>query len=274
MFRSLGEPVAGVRRVTVLVRQAFLACALGLCLSAPPSSADDLVIEIVALRHRTAEQILPLVRPLVPNPGTVVGSQNSLIIRATPKALAEIRRIVEQIDRPARRLLITVVQDADRAEAEGSPRTRVYSTQSAASDRHAQRVQVTEGAEATIDIGQSVPVPSREIVYGVAGRRGVGHSVSSVEYRDIMSGFRVRPQLVGNRVSLEVHARHDTPGRYGRGSADVQQATTVLSGRLGEWMELGAVASGQAIELSGDVHRTTGGSASSRRILIKVDALD
>jgi hypothetical protein len=72
-----------------------------------------LAMEIFQLRYRTADQLVPLIRPLVPPPGTVSGIQNQLIVRSTPQNLAEIRTVLDRVDTLPRRLLITVRQDTD-----------------------------------------------------------------------------------------------------------------------------------------------------------------
>ena len=62
------------------------------CVSAGPARADE--IEVIALQHRTAEQLIPTVRPLVAPGGAVTGMQSSLIIRSTRANIEDIKRIV------------------------------------------------------------------------------------------------------------------------------------------------------------------------------------
>lgn len=285
----------------------LLTLVMGLVLACPAYAAE-LVLEVVPLRYRTVEQVLPVVRPLVRKPGTVSGINNNLILRTTRANLAEVRRVLDAIDRQPRRLMITVRQDADarrdheRAELSGSVGTRstrttvpgdrdsrgasviigrgddrvqarVFGTQSLENDRSTQQIQVLEGSEAFIQVGQSVPVPTRSAVREVIGGRVVESSVDRVEYRDILSGFQVRPRLAGEVVTLDVSPQRNTPGGQGRGSMNVQQRSTTVSGRLGEWMEIGGIVSGRAFEASGTVYRTTATDGDDRRVLIKVDEL-
>jgi type II secretory pathway component GspD/PulD (secretin) len=287
------------------LRFASFGLALVACLTS--AQGADLGLEVIQLRYRTAEQVLPVLQPLVPKPGTLSGMNNSLIVRTTPSNLAEIRRVLESIDRLPRRLMITVRQDAegrrDESGAElsgtiGSRRARVdvpgsrderagarvnagggddrvsariYGTQSLANDRSSQQVQVLEGNEAFIRVGQSVPVSGRSIVREAVGGRVIERSVDTVEYRDILSGFHVRPRVAGDIVTLDVSPQRDTAGDQGRGSMNVQRLSTTISGRLGEWIELGGVTSGQSFEGSGTVYRTNAANADQRRILLRVD---
>jgi len=289
--------------VILVMRPAFLPTsraavwAICLWLAAIPALAQELVLEVIQLRYRTVEQVLPVLQPLVPRPGTLSGLQSNLIVRTTPANLAEVRRVLEAIDRLPRRLLITVRQDADARRNEqgvevsgrvgggdvrvvvpgsGDARlqARIHSTQSQENDRTQQQVQVLEGGEAYIRVGQSAPVPQRSVVRRVIGGRVVEQVTESTEYRDILTGFHVRPRLSGDVVTLDVSPQRDTPGNAGPGSVNVQRIVTTVSVRLGEWIELGAVQSGQALQSSGTVWRTQSATGDNRRVLLRVEALD
>ena len=97
----------------------------------------------------------------------------------------------------------------------------------------AQSVQVVEGGRATIRVGRSIPLRFRQVVYGPHGA-AVTHSQV---YLDVGQGFVAVPQVVGERVSLEISPAFDTLGS-GR-QIETQRLSTTVSGRLGEWIELG-----------------------------------
>src|SRR3989442_12603679 len=73
-------------------------------------------LEIIPLRHRTVDQVLPALQPLVERGGALTGQSGQLIVRTSPANLAEIKRALETIDRPLRRLQISVRFD-DSLEA-------------------------------------------------------------------------------------------------------------------------------------------------------------
>src|SRR5687767_15738451 len=87
-----------------LVRM-VLAVALS-CAALAPCAQQAL--EIIPLRHRTVEQVLPALQPLVEPGGTLSGSRGQLFVRASPANVAEIRRALDALDRPSKRLLILV----------------------------------------------------------------------------------------------------------------------------------------------------------------------
>src|SRR2546423_14805763 len=90
-----------------LVRSAVL------MLLAAPASAQN-ALEIITLRHRTAEQVLPSLQPLLEPGGTLSGQGTQLFVRTSPANLDDLRLALTAIDQPARRLLISVRYDQDR----------------------------------------------------------------------------------------------------------------------------------------------------------------
>ncbi|MFL6574829.1 MAG: secretin N-terminal domain-containing protein, partial [Burkholderiales bacterium] len=128
-------------------------------------------LEIIPLRHRTAHQVLPALRPLMEPGATLTGQGTQLIVRTSPANLAELRRALDELDRPLRRLQISVrfddaleraaqgVETSGRVTSRGSSvEVRVQDRQSAASERVDQRLQVLEGGRAFISTGRSTPV--------------------------------------------------------------------------------------------------------------------
>jgi hypothetical protein len=94
-------------------------------------------------------------------------------------------------------------------------------------------VQTIDGGRAAIMVGQSLQMPMRQRVFTPAGVLS-----ETLVQRDLGSGFIAVPQLNGERVTIEISPRDDTPGRQ-PGTINTQQLVTTVSGRLGEWLELG-----------------------------------
>jgi hypothetical protein len=276
--------------------------------------AQPTAVEVIPLRYRTADQVIPVIEPLLGRDGSVSGFQGQLIVRARPENVAEIRRVLEQIDKAPRRLMVTVRQETDaerrRREAEVSGsigndnvrvtvpgsgtrheravppggsvtiqdgddrlRGRVIDSRSVESDRNAQTVQVLEGNSAFIYVGQSVPVQGREVRRTVVGGQTVDQVVDTVEYRDVKTGFYVRPRLSGDTVTVEINPRQESLDRSRRGAVSVQQVVTTVSGRLGEWIEIGGVDVDRTGSQSVLLGRSSRGEMENRRVVIKVDEL-
>jgi len=271
---------------------------------------QNTVLEVIPLKYRTAEQVMPVLKPLLDPQGSMSGMQSQLIIRTSPANLADLKQVLASLDTMPRRLMITVRQDADlnrdqtTAEVTGRVssgnttliipgnssggnvvarrgddvvRGRVENTRSVDSDRNTQTLQVLEGSSALIRIGQSVPVPQRQVIRTVVNGRIVEQVVNATEYRDVMTGFYALPRVAGDQVTLEISPQRDTLAgpdqNLPRGSVNVQRAATTISGRLGEWMEVGGVVQNVSTQQSGTLGRATGSSSDNRRILLKVDEL-
>ncbi len=264
---------------------------LWLIFAALPAQAD---LEVIPLKHRTAEQVVPMLRPFVEPGGALQGINNQIIIRASPGNIAEIRRLLASIDTPLRRLLISVRQDGggniERRGASvsgtiGAPHgravigdpppglsgieVRIQDSRATSDEKIVQQVQALEGSPTLIEIGQSVPVPTRTLIQTITGPV----LSDTVTYQDLSTGFEVIPRVSGDRVTLEISSQRETPGLYGPGSANIQHLMTTASGRLGEWFELGSIAQEKAQEQSGILSGASRARLDNRRIWVKVDEL-
>lgn len=269
------------------------------------ASADSTVLEVIPLKYRTAQEVIPLVQSFLDRKGAITGMQGQLIIRTTPANLSQIKQLLATIDTLPRRLRIIVKQDADRAEdtatgeisadvsagtraravvpgsgdnrgltvearhGDDVVRGRVLSTRELEADKNTLEIQVLEGNQAFVRVGQSVPVQERTVVQTPHGARIVG----STGFRDITTGFYVLPRVAGDRVILEISPQRETPGRQGPGSVNVQRVATTVSGRLGEWIDLGGLVRERTDQSSAIGSRTTGTTADQRRVLVKVEEI-
>ena len=238
------------------------------CLASVLSAQQAL--EIIPLRHRSVEQVLPALQPMVEPGGTLSGSRGQLFLRATPGNAAEIRRALEAIDRPAKRLQISVrfddAQERERRAIEasgtvGSGGARVgisaQDSRRTADERVDQRMQVLEGGRAMIFTGESRPL------------RTPGATV----IQDIASGFEVVPRLSGGEVLLEIAQQRETAGAR-PGSVEGQRLATTVTTRLGEWIEIGGIASSAARDARGIASASSARATGSRRVWVKVEELN
>lgn len=281
--------------------------ALLLCVGAGVALAQT-VVEVIPLQYRSGEQLIPVIRPLLGPDSSVSGFQNQLVIRATPAELAQVRRVLAGIDTAPRRLLITVRQDAaierDRREAEISGslgndnaritipgsgsrsggnvvlregddrlRARVVDTQRSGSSGSTQSIQVLEGRSAFIRIGESRPVRSRQVERIIVNGQVVDRVVESAEYRNADTGFSVLPRLQGNIVTLDIDPRNESFDDVRRGTVNVQRLTTTVSGRLGEWIDLGGITDSRSDERSVLLGRSSTRTDERRGVQVKVEEL-
>lgn len=260
-------------------------------------------MEIIPLKNRTVDQVMPVIRPLVEPGGALSGMNNQLILRASRKNRDEIKQALAALDTPARQLVIRVTQNRDAAmnrsgaEAFGSVGNdhvrvtqsptgvaagggtvvikqgssavgaQVVETRSTRTASAVQSVQVVEGGRAFINVGQSIPLPMQQVVLGPGGAIVTNTTV----YRDIGQGFYAEPRLAGDRVMLEISPQFDTPGNAGYGSVNTQRVSTTISGRLGEWIELGGSGQQAAGSQRGNLSVGTSDIRDNRSIWLLVE---
>jgi hypothetical protein len=215
-------------------------------------AAAQYALEIVPLRHATAEQVLPILRPLLEPGGTLSSSANQLFVRASASNVAELKRVLDTIDRPARRLQVLVRLDsaADRSQRElgatggignrgSNIEIRAQDASGGAGERVDQQLTLLEGGRGFIATGRSDPL------------------------RERASGFEVVPRVSGDTVTLDIAQQRESGDQF-------QRLSTTVSARLGEWVEVGGVADGGARDERGILSSGHFASSSSRRVWLKV----
>ena len=216
-------------------------------------------LEIIDLDYRLADDLLPILQPLVEPGGVLTGTDDVLFLRASPENVAQIRAAVATLDRAPRQLLITVgqgnVRDLDAARVEGAATiggddvqigvNRPPAAESGAAVRASARrqqadlhdvssVRVLEGTETWIAAGQSVPLTETVV-------RPDGIVQQSTTWRNVDTGFYATARVSEERVILQISSRQQRYQPAGRQVA-TQGATTTVTAPLGEWFELGAIA--------------------------------
>ncbi|HTY99872.1 MAG TPA: hypothetical protein VMB75_08560 [Rhodocyclaceae bacterium] len=222
-------------------------------------------LEIITLKYQTAEQVLPQLRPLLEPGAGITGTGSKLFLRTSPRNREDILRVLAVIDREPRRLLISVRQEGQADLQAGGV---LYGSRSVGGDNVSQQVQTIEGGRAFIQAGRSVPVPVRQVVNTPRGPV----VTEGVVYQDSGTGFYAVPRLSGSIVTLDISPSHDIPGRV-PGSAEVQEISTTVSGRLGEWIAVGASERASSQERSGTLGYSARSGVSSRQVWLKVEEL-
>lgn len=279
---------------------------LALCLAASLliSSAAVADVEIIQLRSRTVKDVIPVLRPLLNGEGVLSGIDDQLIVRTTPENLTMIKEVLAQIDRPLRNLLITVKQGVAGASysseseisvsgrigergviavnpgsasrggvafggstGEIGGRGRFVERRGNNSGSHTSQVRTLDGREATIHMTLKIP-----IVVPRVDHFGFGHSHSqSVSFQNVTTGFRVLPRSNGDRVTLSVQPQLSS---LQPGGIQVQQTSTTVSGRLGEWIEVGGLVQESSGESSGILQWRQGREKEDRSIYLKVETVN
>ncbi|MDW7646356.1 MAG: hypothetical protein SCI25_15105 [Desulfuromonadales bacterium] len=241
------------------------------------SVARSEAFRVIQLQHRFAADILPLVAPLLEEGEKATGSDSVLVLRASTGRLAELTDLITALDRPRKTLKISLRQtragqtgdlsagfyrvgpDQFQAEGQRTLGNRQQTTESF--------LRVLEGETGLLILGREVPFTTAMTVF--SGRhRGFSRTV---EYKSVTTGFWVRPQVLGNKISLEVAPHMMAQGQQGEETLEFQQLKTTLELSPGQWVDLGQQLQ-QADEVSLSIVRLqTGLTQGEGRVWIRVD---
>jgi type II secretory pathway component GspD/PulD (secretin) len=281
---------------------ALLGLATFLTCLAPARAENE--IEIIQLKHRTADEVIPIIRPLLGPNDALSGTDYRLILRTSEKNRKEIDRVLAQIDVAPRRLRITVKQAVviDRAttshEVSGEvrlgsegrlrvpptstgdnkglviggpkpedPRYQTKRITTASRDENAQTVTTMDGQRTYIRIGQSVPHVKK--ILALARNQVI--ITQGVELQNVTTGFEVLPRVEGQNIRLEIVPQLSTLENPATGLARFQELATTVTVKFGEWFDLGEIATAndeiQRVILESGVAR----SGERRTVLLKVE---
>ena len=62
------------------------------------NASAEMVIETIQLLHRTSDEVIPMIRPMMDPKGSLSGRGYKLIIKSTPDNISQIRAILDEID--------------------------------------------------------------------------------------------------------------------------------------------------------------------------------
>ena len=234
---------------------------LGLVLVASPLRADSLTT--IQLMNRPAEEIIPIIKPMLGTGDVITGRGFKLFLRSSAETLAQVEDMIATLDISAKILQISVFQGSERdlraldisgnmqiesGDASGSIGTNSnkgaagisYNSRNASGSINAtsnsgrkenhpvQRLRVTEGSAGYIETGEQIPYFS-----------GSSAAAADIEYRNVTTGFYVLARTHGDNVSLQVSPFRNSLSKVRAGNIETLQASTTITGRIGEWLLIG-----------------------------------
>lgn len=269
------------------VRRLGLWLGAGACLMVAVAWAQSLTV--IDLKHRRAEELIPVLQPLLEQGGALTGQDYKLFVRTSSANLAQLRSAVEQLDKRQRQMLVSVrrstAQDIQREQASASGTLRTGDGSISVNERarsgsgvtvragernlqtqssSVSSVQVLEGNSAFIATGSSVPIVTAVAVGG--GRRPF--VAGRVEHRDLQRGFMVTPRVNGDQVILDISQQDE---RVENGGIQSQSLNTQIMGRLGTWIPLGSVSESSSRTDSGILSRSHSTGGNDLSIWVKVE---
>jgi len=229
--------------------------------------AENMQIEVIQLYHRPAAEVIPVIKPLLEPGGSASGVGYNLIVKTTPQNMSSIKQIVEELDKPPVRLLISVRQGStSQTQSElrvPSGGIKAFAEESRRQSTGVQTISVLDGAQAFIQMGEEVPV--------VTGQKTYYEKSISVEYKKVASGFYVTPKLIGNEREVQVAIDTQQQHRQRNGSIQTQSLHTTVTLPLGKWINLGKMAQDTASQQDVILFGTEKQGGFLSNVMMKVD---
>jgi hypothetical protein len=208
-------------------------------------------LQLVELNWRAPSELQAALQPQLREDERLSSMDNKLIIDASPAREQQLAALARQLDvRPAS-LRLEVSQSGSNAQSQSGVQVqgdisigRIIPgnagngvSLSARQDSHSQSGQslqsltLLDGRSGFIQTANSRPLPWLLLT-------PQGHILRGSNSQEAVSGFYALPRLQGDRVVIELAVSQQAfAGSQLKGS----QLSTVVAGRLGEWIEVGSI---------------------------------
>jgi hypothetical protein len=263
---------------------------LGLALLlASTAQADSLTV--IQLHNRPAEEIMPVIKPMLGAGEVLTGQGFKMFLRASSETLEQVEAMIEVLDAAAKMLQVSVYQgsrqELEALHIDGNLKIEgdnISVEAGSSNSNSAGSINYSSGdASGSIDAGntqtsrQNNPVHRLRVSEGRRGFIETGEQipyftgVNSTEHRNVTTGFYVLARIHGGSVTLEISPFRNSPGQSGTGNIETQSANTVISGRIGEWLRIGGVSETSSGSQSGIGSSSSSQSEREDSIWIRAD---
>jgi hypothetical protein len=262
------------------------------------TTAHAASLTTIPLRNRPAEEVIPVISPMLGTGDSITGQGFKIFLRASPQTLEDVRQMVDALDVAAQMLLISVSQGSERdfeatdisgqVKVESGNSSIGVGNQSGAAagsiDYSNSKASVGVGASSTRSQQSSKPVHSLRVAAGTEGfiQTGLqvpyiggvrGYSTGTTEFKDVTTGFYVLPRVHGKQVTLQVSPFKNALGSNRSGNIETQAARTTVTGPIGEWLQIGGVSEQSQRSQTGIASRSSASNSREDSIWIKAELL-
>lgn len=231
-----------------MLKNSLLALSLLIGLAHLASAATD----VVPLNYRSATDLEPILQRLAGDQANIASYGNQLIISSdNPSKIAEIKRLISDLDTEPKQLLITIDRTGSGQTYEqdyavkgrlelGNSHVEIGSgTQNHLS--HNSRLTNLQGSQqfrtlegSTVNITSGMQRPQTTEVY----KDKYGRIIERRQNYSQEQGLRITANVQGQQVTLTVDGSYLSP-HSSTDNVQTGSISTQLTGRLGQWFELG-----------------------------------
>jgi hypothetical protein len=249
------------------------------------------------LKTRTADEIIPILQPLLQQNESISGKGFLLFIQTSSQRATELKKLIESIDQRGKTLRISVTSDetlvaqenqikADVQVNSGDARVIVgqpgknqdsnitisgnYATQNTENSK-TQFINLEEGASAFVAKETLRFFPVNTFI-------GNGRGISEIQSTQVnvrSDGFYVEARTIDEQSAI-IKVQSFASGELNNGRFEDEQlsANTTLRAAIGQWVELGGIGESSATTSSGILSRTRRNEDRFNRIFLKVEVVN
>ncbi len=265
-----GNKMTLFKSVKININFRFLLWLLFLGLGSTVSAYE---LEIINLNHRPAQEIIPILKPLLEKDASISGEKYVLFIRASDETLQQIMSVLPTLDVELRVLRISIMQESaqmmkrygfriepSKQKSNNKSNLMIYSTKHSYNNPKQQVILVTEGQWASLKTGVTVPSITRST-------NPDGTVTESIQYQTVYTRLKIQPVIRGKKITVKIQSYTGNKQNMNSG----QGIKTQINGNLGEWIALGGIVSNSKNSSKGFVFSTQRSSNSKQQIFIKIE---
>ncbi|HEX5514738.1 MAG TPA: secretin N-terminal domain-containing protein [Gammaproteobacteria bacterium] len=240
------------------------------------AAATAATIDVIQLRHRSADELLPLLTPHLSSAASITGAADRVIVRAEPTEITQLRRLVAELDQPRRNISLRVRRGsgasgtADGYSVGGNSRSggrvRVYSSESVHAETGEQQIRGLEGRPLQITTRSLLPI-TEHIVW--LGRHSAG-AVEQTRLLELDGGLYALAHLHDDAVEVDILVQD----RSQRDPLASRQVVSTVSGRVGEWIPFATTDANSRTSERGLIYRSEDARRQAGTLWLRVDVLD
>lgn len=249
------------------------------------------------LHSRTADEIIPILEPLLLQNESISGTGFLLFIQTSNQRAAELKQLIESIDQRGKTLRISVTSDENLVTHENtiqssirvdSGDTRViigqpsrntdtnieikgkYATRNTENSK-TQFINLEEGSSAFVSKETLRFIPVTTFIRNPRGIAAIDHTEVNVR----TDGFYVEARTIDEQYAT-INIQSFASGNQNNQSFENEQLSvdTSLRARIGEWVELGGIGESSSTSSSGILSRTRRSEDRFNKIFLKIEVIN
>lgn len=235
--------------------------------------AVEVQVEVFELRSRSADEVVSLIGPHLPEGSVVTGDGATLVVRSTSGGLDQVRALLAKIDVAKKMLMISVRHGADfvsEKKIKSLPKLRRWQTTSREDSKDIQMIKTLEGEPAFITTGKAIPV--LDYTYGLHGLGGL--PAAGIRYEEVPTGFFAVARVVGDEVLLALSEERNNLARDGLYNINFNRSDANMRVPLGEWVQVAGTHTEIERNKNAILYSTGNRQKGKNEVFIKVEVLE